>query len=563
MRKPELLLYGGKILDVYRLRFYRGWIGIAGGKFLYVEEGDPPGGSVAQEVHDLAGALVVPGLIDAHMHIESSLLSPPWFAAAVLPHGTTCVLADPHEIANAAGSEGIRWLHEATGNLPLRVYLAIPSTVPPTFPPLETPNAELTPEEVEELLALPRAIALGEVMDFRGLVEGEGKYAAEIAAAHAARYTVEGHIPSLSGSELSEYISHGVHSDHTLMSPRKIAEELTKGLTVMLQEKSLTTEVIAALRELPDRSRCLLVTDDVPPSLLPDGHLSRVVAQAVALGLPPEEAIAMATARPAAYLGLRHLGAIAPGREADFLVLEGPTSFPPHAVYVQGRKVAERGELIVEISTHIPNPPPYPPIPGPFSADDFSLPTEGETVANVVEVLNRDNSLTGLVRVTVTVREGRPVDPPGLAVVGVFARRGGDRCLGLLHGLGLRTGAVATSFAHDSHNLVVVGCSPGDMALAANAVHRAGGGIAVARDGEILEVLPLPLFGILADVPPGEMAEGLRRIESVLRDLGVSHNRPFAFISVLSLTVSPHYKFSDKGIVDVDRRRVLPPFTSI
>ena len=169
MRELDLLLRGGKILDVYRLRIFRGWVGIAGGKFVYVEEGNPPAGIDAREVYDLGGALIAPGLIDAHMHVESSLLAPRRFAAAVLPHGTTCVLADPHEIANVAGKEGVRWFWEATRALPLRVYLAVPSSVPPTEAPLETPNAALSPEDVAELLGLPDAIALGEVMDYRGL----------------------------------------------------------------------------------------------------------------------------------------------------------------------------------------------------------------------------------------------------------------------------------------------------------------------------------------------------------------------------------------------------------
>jgi len=560
MRALDLLLRGGRVLDVYRLRIFHGWVGIAGGKFIYVEEGDPPAHIPAHRVHDLEGALIAPGLIDAHMHVESSLLSPRRFAEAVLPHGTTCVLADPHEIANVAGKDGVRWFWEATRTLPLRVYLAIPSSVPPTEAPVETPNATLGPEDVAELLGLPGAIALGEVMDYRSLVGGVGRYAAEIAAARAARCTVEGHVPDLSGPELSAYIAHGIHSDHTLMSPAKLAEEIAKGVVPMLQEKSLSAEVVELVKSLSDRSRCLLVTDDVPPSELMGGHLSRVLSRAVALGLPPAEAFAMATARPATYLGLRHLGAVAPGRQADFLILDDILSFPPRAVYVGGRKVAEGGKTVVRMPSSTSVPPAYPAVPGPFTPADFSLPVEGEVEANVVEVLNRENSLTGLTRITVTVRDGIALYPQGLAVVGVFARRGGGRCLGLLRGLGLRDGAIATSFAHDSHNLLVVGRAPADMAAAANAVHRHGGGVAVVCGGSLRAFLHLPLLGLLADVPAEEVGIALQRIEDILRELGITHKRPFPLISVLALTVSPYYKFSDKGIVDVEGRRVLPPF---
>lgn len=561
MRELDLLLRGGRILDVYRLRAFYGWVGIVGGKFIYVEERDPPRGIRAREVRHLRGGLIAPGLIDAHMHVESSLLAPWRFSAAVLPHGTTCVLADPHEIANVAGKDGVRWFWEATRGLPLRVYLAVPSSVPSTEAPLETPNAVLSPEDVAELLELPGAIALGEVMDYRGLIRGVGRYAAEIAAARAARCTVEGHVPVLSGVELSGYISHGIHSDHTLMSPKKIAEELTKGVVVMLQEKSLSPEVVGFVRSLPDRSRCLLVTDDIPPSGLLRGHLSRVLLQAVELGLPPEEAFAMATARPAAYLGLRHLGAIAPGHSADFLVLDDPTAFPPREVYVGGERVAAAGEMIACLPAEFPRLPPFPPPPGPISADDCALPVEGEVEAHVVEVLNGQTSLTGLSLERVEIRDGCPVSGD-IAVVGVFARTGGSRSLGLLRGLGLREGAVATSFAHDTHNLLVVGRSPGDMAAAAAAVREMGGGIVVVRDGKVLRSLPLSLFGLLADASPVEVAAALEGIEEILRALGVTHEKPFLFISVLTLTVSPHYKFSDRGIVDVGGRRVIPPFPS-
>ena len=263
------------------------------------------------------------------MHIESSLLTPRRFAEAVVPWGTTAVLADPHEVANVAGEEGIRWMIRASMGLPLRVYQAIPSCVPATSADLEWTAARIDEASVRRLAAEPSVIALGEVMDYRRVLEGDAEMRAMVGAARDAGLLVEGHIPTLRGMELSDYLAWGIGSDHTLTGPDKIREELSKGAAVMLQDKSIRPDTMAAVAALADRSRVLLVTDDTEPSLLREGHLSRMVAKAVRHGLDPIEALASATLRPARYLGLRDQGALAPGFLADFLVLRRRRSFRP------------------------------------------------------------------------------------------------------------------------------------------------------------------------------------------------------------------------------------------
>lgn len=562
----DLVIYGVKIADVFRLRLFEGWVGIRDGRFIYVEEGLPPTEIAANQKLDLSGYILAPGLIDAHMHIESSLLTPRAFAQAVIPHGTTTVLADPHEVANVAGEEGVRWMISASQNLPLRILYAIPSCVPATSPEIEWTRAVFDATTVERLAREPSVIALGEVMDY-GQVLANGKHLrAMVDAAHAAGLLVEGHIPTLRGRELSEYLAWRITSDHTLTTPEKIREQISKGVAVMLQSKSLTRENIAAVHELPDRSRILLVTDDIEPTLLARGHLSLIVQAAMTAGLSSLEAFASATIRPARYLGLRDLGGIAPGFRADFLVLRDLDAFPPHQVFCAGRLVAHKGKFIAE---HLPSTPPPPnsvTLPGPFTRDDFALVRDSTlakrhtVVANAVTITSATNSLTDLEKIRVHVENGfvQFADEDDLALVAVIARDGSSKSVSVVKDLGLRIGAFASSFAHDSHNLLVVGRTADEMCLAANAVGEMHGGIVVVRDGAVVARVALPILGLLSDAPLDTVIRDFESVENALRDLGIRHQRPFLMLSLLALSVSPRYKFSDKGVVDVEARRVLP-----
>lgn len=589
----DLLIHSARIADVFRLRVFTGWVGIRDGRFVYVEEGAPPKEITAAETRDLGGRVIAPGLIDAHMHIESSLLTPRAFAHAIVPHGTTTVLADPHEVANVAGEEGVRWMIRASQNLPLQIFYAIPSCVPATSPEIEWTRAVFDANSVKRLAREASVIALGEVMDYGQVLANGERLRGMVDAAHTAGLLVEGHIPTLRGAELSQYLAWRITSDHTLTTPEKIREQISKGVAVMLQSKSCVTENIAAVNALPDRSRILLVTDDIEPSLLAQGHLSLIVRAAINAGMPPIEAIAAATIRPARYLGLRERGGIAPGLRADFAVLDELAAFPPRQVFVGGKLVAQDGTMITHDFAPTPPLPHNATLAGPFTRDDFALvsfrgthshPREvkiassrscaannaaplrtlsaqtGSVIANAVVITSATTSLTELARVRVRVENGfaQFADADPLALVAVIARDGSSKAVGIVKELGLRAGAYASSFAHDSHNLLVVGRDAEEMSVAANAVRVMRGGVVVVRDRTVIAQLALPAFGLLSDASLDVIGRDFAAVENALRELGVQHHRPFLLLSLLALTVSPRFKFSDKGVTDVEARRLLP-----
>jgi adenine deaminase len=359
-------------------------------------------------------------------------------------------------------------------------------------------------------------------------------------------------------------LSWRVTSDHTLTYPEKLREQISKGLAVMLQTKSCTRENIAAVNELGDRSHILLVTDDIEPSMLVKGHLSLIVRLAIEAGMAPVEAIASATIRPARYLGLRDLGGIAPGFRADFVVMDELATFPLHQVFVGGELVAADGALTVRDWPALPPVPANVTLPGPFTAHDFRMASTDDNLitANAVVLLSATASTTGLERISLDVVEGQPTLTDALALVAVAARDGSSISVGIIKDFGLNAGAVATSFAHDSHNLLVVGRDAADMATAANAVREIGGGVAVVRAGKIITTLRLPIFGLVSDAPIADLVLEFDAIETALRDLGIRHQRPFLMLSLLALSVSPNFKFTDKGVIDTERRMLLPSWES-
>ncbi|MBI5029351.1 MAG: adenine deaminase [Chloroflexi bacterium] len=558
----DLLIHNARIADVFRLRVFAGWIGVRDGRFVYVEEGTPPPNIEAKEMRDLRQRVVVPGFIDSHMHIESSHVTPRRFAQAVLPHGTTTVLADAHEVANVAGEEGVRWMIRAGQNLPLRIYHAIPSCVPATSPDLEWTRTVFDAGVITRLAQEPGVIALGEVMDYGAVLANNPRLRGLVEAAHNTGLMVEGHIPTLHGTDLSQYLAWRVTSDHTLTTPEKIREQISKGLVVMLQTKSCTPENIAAVMELVDRSRILLVTDDIEPSLLVKGHLSLIVKLAIDAGMAPIDAIAAATIRPARYLNLRDLGGIAPGFRADFAVMDELAAYPPRQVFVGGECVAADGKFVEQVLPELPALPANVHLPGPFTANDFRFTSNGATqvTANAVVLVSATTSATDLARIPVQLDNGYPRLDETLAVVAVIARNGSSKSIGILKDFGLSKGAVASSFAHDSHNLLIVGRAANNMALAANAVREMGGGVAVVRDGGVIATLHLPVFGLISDASLENIVPEFDQLEIALRDLGIRHQRPFLMLSLLALSVSPKFKFTDKGVIDTEARKLLPPW---
>jgi adenine deaminase len=551
------IYYNANIVDVFNLRVYRGWFSVVNGYFEFVEKGnsfkDFPG-----TYTNLKRAYAVPGLIDAHMHIESSLLVPQRFVEAVAKHGTVAVLQDSHEMANVFGMHGVKFMMRSAKNNVVRIYHAVPSCIPPTRALLETCNFKFTASDVARLAAEPNVIALGEVMDYRGLLTGEKELLDIIQTAKILQLKIEGHCPSLRGYDLSRYIALGVRSDHTLTNPEKITEELQKGMYIMLQPKSLTKENVKLISQLKDRTRIILVTDDTLPTDLLKGHLNRVVNLAISQGWDSIDAIASATIRPAQYLGIPDLGAIAPGMAANFFITKSLKSLTPIAVFILGKRVS--GKIFEK----------YIKIPSKFInaikirnlfAQDFRIVFNRENKKYLINILviNEDCPFTKITQKIITLQGGYPNidDEEDLAIIAVFYRynREPQGSVGLIKGLGLKQGAFCSSFAHDSHNLLVIGKTPNEMATAANMVINSGGGMAVSN-GKKNYLLELPVGGLMSTQPVEKVARKLKMLEKVLIKWGLKV--PLSRLLTLTLTTSPYYKISDKGIVDVEQRRIIP-----
>lgn len=577
----DCLVYNVKIVDVGLLEVRQGWFGIREGRVWHVGTGNPKA-RCQQSKHgvDGHGQYAVPSLIDAHMHIESSFVTPRRFVEAAVPAGTGCILADPHEIANVAGIEGIKYLVESSKNLPMDIFFAIPSCVPATSVELETPGAVFDLSEVRQVRKLSsRFIALGEVMDYVSLLQPDSRASRVLQWARAEGLIIDGHCPSLTGLDRQTYFARGVQADHTLMWPEKIREEVSAGIWVQLQEKSLIPENISVLKGLRDISRILLVTDDYSPSLFYTGHLNSIVRKAIKLGLEPLQAIAAATVRPARYLRLPDQGMIAPGKWANFFLTDDLTQLRPHQVYFRGKLVAEGGILSQKLPeavrpsaklTHTVHAP-------AVNAWTFTVPLPDGCHRVPAVTSNGVNTETGLEEVTVRVRDGefqfaeedslnlaavlrRHGDAPGLdrsCSARAKASQEGRPALCLLKGFGPRRGAIASTVAHDSHNLVVIGRSAVDMALAVNSVREQQGGMVAVVDGQVISRVELPIAGLLTDQPVWSVAESMAAFEQAMQELGVKHERALTFFIVFSLTVSPHYKLSDRGLVDVNQRRII------
>lgn len=536
-------------------------------------EASTPGGPDVQVV-DGGGCYAVPGLLDVHTHIESSFVTPRRFAEAVAPSGTTAVVADPHEIANVLGEDGVRYMLEASRDLPLRFFFSVPSCVPATSAELETSGANWGPGEIRRIFALDeRLIALGEMMDFRAVVDGEARAMAILAEARKQGWLVEGHCPSLTGTARAAYFAAGISTDHTLMNPEKIRDEIRLGVWVQLQEKSISPENIALLLELLEHhepegesspapggpsalDRVVFVTDDFPPSGFTEGHLTGNVRRAISLGLPPLEALASATIRPARLMGLSRLGALQPGCYADFFLTPDLTRLQVERVFIGGREILRLSVADTGVANTSIKPLMVPRLTG----DDFTFAgLDGARRCRVIRA-NGENTLTELETRVITFKAGRPILAEDLALVAVCERHGvnGRRSLGFLSGYGRMRGAVASTVAHDSHNLVIIGADPRDMALAANCLVDAGGGLVAVEGGEIKTLVPLPVAGLLSDAPVVVLSRKVKEFEAALQKLGVTHRRGLMFLTMVTLTTSPRVKLSDRGLVDVDARRLIP-----
>ncbi|MEJ5328815.1 MAG: adenine deaminase [Desulfobaccales bacterium] len=550
----DLVLTGGRVANVFTGEWLTAEVALVDGVVAGLGEGYP-GPRL-----DLEGSYLLPGFIDGHLHLESSLLTPRELARALLPWGTTAVVADPHEIANVWGTAGLEYLLAASEGLPLDFFFLLPSCVPAS--PLESAGARLEAPDLAPYCGHPRVLGLAEVMNFPGVLAGDAKLLAKLSLFPEG--PVDGHAPSLSGKALQAYRLAGIASDHESTTAQEAREKLRAGFYLMAREGSLAKNLAALLPGVPPAAwrRVMVVTDDCHPLDLEEGHLNRRLARLVELGLDPLLAVTLATLNPAEYFRLRDRGAIAPGFRADLVAVEDLRDFRVRLVLKDGRPVVQEGNLTEEL----PEPTAPPPSRGfqvqGLSREALSPPVAGEVVK--VIGLIPGQLLTDKLVLPTPVKDGRLAADPGrdLLKLAVIERHHGtgNLGLGLVQGFGLKNGALASSVAHDSHNLVVAGVSEEDMLLAAEHLIRQGGGLAVAAGGRILAELPLPLAGLLSPAPLPEVAAALRRLHRAYHDLGGTLPDPFMALSFLALPVIPALKLTDLGLVDVTRFQVVPLF---
>lgn len=550
----DLVVSGGWVANVYTGEWLRQDVAVADGVIAGL-------GDYAGPRLPVAGGYILPGLIDGHLHLESSLLTPGELARALLPLGTTTVVIDPHEIANVLGTTGLDYLLAASQGLPLDISFMLPSCVPAA--PLETSGARLEAADLAPYVNHPKVVGLAEVMNFPEVVAGSQDFMEKLAL--FPQGPVDGHAPLLAGKSLNAYRLTGIGSDHECTDPAEALEKLRLGFYLMAREGSLAKNMADLLPAVPPAAfrRTLLVTDDChPEDLLASGHLSRLLKLAVAAGLDPIQAVTLATLNPAEYFRLRDRGAVAPGLAADLVVIEDLTDFRVDKVIKGGKLVVDQGRLLpgVEFTAAAAPPPSFQ--LKPLTVEAFSPVVEGDIV-KVIGLIPRQ-LLTAKRLARPPVKDGRLAADPEQDLLKLTVierhRATGNLGLALVQGFGLKRGALASSIAHDSHNLVVVGADEVDMLTAAEHVAQLQGGLAVAAGGQVLADLPLPIAGLLSPAPLQEVAAAYRRLKAAARSLGGILEDPFMALSFLALPVIPQLKLTDLGLVDVDRFAIVPLF---
>ncbi len=590
-RPASLVLRDARLLNVFDGRIRRVSVALAGRLIATVGPADDE--PSAEVVVDLHGAYLAPGLIDGHVHIESSLVTPGAYAEGVVPRGVTGVVCDPHEIANVAGVAGVEWLLDRSRGLPLDVWVTVPSSVPST--PLETAGAALGLAEIAALLEHPEVVGVAEMMSFPAVVAGDDAELGKVALAEAARKTAEGHAPALSGRALQAYLASGIGSDHESTTLEEGREKLAAGVFLMVREGSVTRDLDALLPLVrPEHAdRVGFVTDDrLPHDLLDEGGVDCLVRRAVQAGADPVYAVRCASYNVARHYGLARRGAVAPGFVADLIVLDDLPSFRARAVYKAGRRVAVDGRLEpaetgarsaatadpaeragAAGTDRSPLPAGDAVDPGRYAAavtDTVHLPPLGATAlrlegtARPVRVIQAipNQILTRSLDLPPTIRDGAVVADPSrdllkLACVERHGRTGGV-AVGLVTGFGLQEGALASTVGHDHHNLLAVGADDGDMILAARRLEELGGGFVAVQNGRVLAELALEIAGLVTDAPLTEVRARMRALDEAAARLGVTLPSPFMALSFLGLPVIPELRLTDLGLVDVVAGRLVP-----
>jgi adenine deaminase len=543
----DVVVRGGRVLSVFTREWLELDVAVADGWIAGL--GDYEG----RDVVDASDRYVVPGFIDAHMHLESTKLLPDEFARLVLPLGTTAVVLDPHELANVLGTDGVHWLLDACEGLPLDYYFMASSCIPASV--FESPRRPLLSGDLESLLRRRRVLGLAEMMNFPGVINADDSELEKLRLATGVH--VDGHAPGVLGKALNAYAAAGIRSDHEALTVEEGRERLRNGMWLLIREASMARNLKALLPLVEEfgTNRIAFCTDDRDPEdIAENGHINGMVREAVADGIAPEDAVVLATLNPATWHRLWHLGAIAPGYQADMLVLSNLEEFQPELVLKSGRPVEEIPEPEVPewVKHSVRNQP--------VSENDFRIPwTAGE--ARVIGLVPDQVVTESLVEEPAVVA-GAAVADSGrdLAKIAVIERHLGTGRVGLgfVRGSGLQRGALASTVAHDAHNIVVVGMDDGDMVQAVQRLGELGGGIVVVDNGVVTAELPLPVAGLLADAPLTEVIEQSLACNDAARTLGWSGATPFLTLSFLGLSVIPSLKITDRGLVDVDKFEIVP-----
>ena len=546
LKKADLVIKNAKVVNVLSEEIHEADVAIADGVIAGIGK-DYPG----EKEIDINGAYLSPSFIDGHVHIESSMLLPREFAKAVVPAGTTTLIIDPHEISNVLGLQGISFMREAIQGLPIDVYMMLPSCVPAT--PFETSGFDLNSYDLSLLIDKPWVLGIAEMMNFPGVLNLDSNVMAKLKLAEAKGKRIDGHAPCLSDKDLCAYIAAGVASDHECTTPDEAIEKLRKGMYLMIREGSAAKDLRALLPVLKEKNtrKCIFVTDDRHPEDLLE-HINSMVRIAVEAGVPVIKAIQMASLNTAEYFNIPNLGAIAPGYKADFVVLPDLKSFKPDLVFKKGKLVAEKGKLITDITKNE-----IPAVRGSVNVkwikyEDFKIEAHGNIV-RAIEVIPHQ-LITKSVESEIKVVDGfaeSNLETDTLKICVIERHRaGGNIGKGFVKGFNLKSGAMASTVAHDSHNMIVIGTNDKDMYTAAVELIKSQGGKIVVNNGEILAHLPLPVAGLISDADFDTVIKKSMQLNSAAKSIGCEIDDPFMAMGFLSLPVIPELKITDKGVFD-------------
>jgi adenine deaminase len=550
---PDLVVAGAQVFSAFTREWLDVDVALAEGRIAGLGRFD------AANRYDASGKYLVPGFIDAHMHTESSKLMVDEFARAVLPHGTTAVVTDPHEIANVLGTDGIHWLLDVCEGLPLDVYVMASSCVPASK--FESPRRQLNIGDMESILRRRFALGVAEMMNFPAVISGDPDELAKLEVRGATH--VDGHAPGVQGRSLDAYIAAGIRSDHEATTYEEALEKRRRGMWVLIREASNARNLVDLLPLVKEfgPDHCAFCTDDREPDMLVrEGHINQMCRVAVENGVTPEDAILLASLHPAQYHGLSEHGVVAPGYKADFSLLPDLRSFAPTAVFKDGLQVVEDGRALPFERREVPLWVRRSVRNEPVASSDLAIPSDGSPV-RVIEVIPMQLLTNSIVEKPTIVENEAVADPDrDLAKIAVVERHHATGRIGkgFVTGFGLKRGAFASTVAHDAHNIVVVGVDDDDMAGCISHLADVGGGIVAVAGGRVVGDLPLPVAGLLSDEPYEVVVEKLDFLHKALLDMGVTISAPFMTVSFLALSVIPTLKITDYGLIHVDRFEIVP-----